>query len=270
MKYDFPKENKKAANIVIFYYSLHLLWVCIDILLILGVLGLKVRSLCGLGMHPLIGFPLYVFLFSAIIFVAFINKYTKEAQKDHIEKYIAEFGDDLTSQEWYITNLRRKKNFQIICTIILAIMVSSHFIIPCAENIYRNKVWCKINYTGPYYNLWVNSDLTEYNEKILYREEIISLVEQYASKHYNNLDAQTFLKDDSEKYFVIFYGEENSSGFKLEVYDVFEDGNKADIIVGKALLYNWNDMGTIYEVLFIPISNNIDTVECEWRWHYYN
>ena len=27
-------------------------------------------------------------------------------------------------------------------------------------------------------------------------------------------------------------------------------------------------MGNIYKVLFIPIGNNIDTVEFEWKWHY--
>ncbi len=267
MKYECSK-NKKVVKKIVLYYIIHLFLVSSYFLLILVVIGLVFLRLCGLGMRPPFTLLTNMVLIFIVIALMVLDKDIKELKMKYTEDYITEYGDDVTSKDWFIKDTKFKKQLQITVTGVLAIALLFYFVKPVIENVYRNKVWCKINYTGPLYIVCVGENLSDYNEMIIDRGNAISLIEKYGIDLQQDCNAEMILKDDSEKYALIYYGEENSDNFDIEVYDVLEEKNEVSIIVGKVIPVFGNTMGTIQKVCFIPVSSNIDTVECEWRWHY--
>lgn len=192
-----------------------------------------------------------IFIFLVCLEIVFYR--LRVSVNAQMTEFIDVNGNEFLFEERYNKKLKRKSILFIITTIAIMCFIVFKTIYLDVQALYREKVWCKDNYSGVSY---MSSSIPEYeiyNMKIVDRETA------------NNLISPITLEDNAEKYAVIYYKEEISSGYNLNVCDVEEKGGTVSVIMAISRPFVGGTMADYAQICLIPVSNDITDIKCEWR-----
>lgn len=267
MKYDCSDELKKEIKKFVRTYDINYL--------LADVLGVMLTASSALFISLFFNryyrsYCIVRFLLIGVLLVLCKLVYMlKNSVIEKIDEKSKELKRVLADTEWFETRIVRKQVLNIVIMVLVCIFTFGFIYYPVAYNTYRKNVWCAVNYDGPYYIETSDYDLSEYDKKVLSREEALNIYETYNIKRNGEkVDIDKALNDLSNKYAVVVYCDTENYYIRT-VSSVKENGNTVSIIVikggGEAASYF---VGTSYHICFIPVSDEVNSVEYEYRYYY--
>jgi len=198
-------------------------------------------------------FIVYSFIFIFLVGLEIVFYKLKVYVNSRMTEFVDVNGNEFLFEERYNKRLKRKSILFIITTIAIMCFIVFKTIYLDVQALYREKVWCKDNYTGISYT---NSSIPEYE---IYNMTIVD--RETAS----NLISPIIIDDKAEKYAVIYYNEELSPGYSLNVCNVEEKDGTVSVIMAISYPFVGGCFYDDIKICLIPVSNDITNVKCEWR-----